>query len=39
MMLVSVGAVWILTIWCYVRVLTLPPEEDVPEPVREFHSA
>jgi hypothetical protein len=39
MLLVSVGGVWALCIWCYVKVLTLPPTEKVPEPVKEFHSA
>lgn len=27
-MLVSVGAVWALTLWCFHRVLTLPPEDN-----------
>jgi hypothetical protein len=27
-MLLSVGAVWGLTLWCFRRVLTLPPDPD-----------
>lgn len=27
-MLLSVGTVWTLTIWCFKRVLTLPAEKD-----------
>ena len=27
-MLASVGGVWTLTLWCFHRVLTLPPEPD-----------
>ena len=27
-MLTSVGAVWTLVIWCFRRVLTLPPDKD-----------
>ncbi len=37
---VSLTFVWGLTGWCFYRVLTLPPaEREVPEPVKEFHSA
>jgi hypothetical protein len=39
MLFVSVGGVWILTFWCYRKVLTLPPAEEIPEPVKDFHSA
>jgi hypothetical protein len=39
LMFVSVGGVWILTFWCYRKVLTLPPAEEIPEPVKDFHSA
>jgi hypothetical protein len=39
-MILSVGFVWGLTGWCFYRVLTLPPEErEVPEQVKDFHSA
>lgn len=27
-MLASVGTVWVLTFWCFHRVLTLPPNDD-----------
>lgn len=36
-MLVSVGGVWVLNIWCFKRVLSY--EEPPPEPVEHFHSA
>jgi hypothetical protein len=36
----SLAFVWGLTGWCFYRVLTLPPaEQEVPEPVKDFHSA
>ena len=36
----SLTFVWGLTLWCFYRVLTLPPpEQEVPEPVKDFHSA
>jgi hypothetical protein len=39
-LLSSTAFVWGLCGWCFYRVLTLPPQEqDVPEPVKEFHSA
>jgi hypothetical protein len=39
-MLASLAFVWGLTLWCFYRVLTLPPEEkEIPEPVKDFHSA
>ncbi len=37
-MLVSLGFVWGLVIWCYARILRLPPKE-VPKPTKDFHSA
>ena len=36
-MLLSLAFVWVLTIWCFWRVLTAPPE--VAEEVEHFHSA
>jgi hypothetical protein len=37
---VSLALVWGLTGWCFYRVFTLPAEErEVPEPVKDFHSA
>ena len=41
MLVISVGGVWALTLWCYVTVLRLPPPEEVEvvEAVKDFHSA
>jgi hypothetical protein len=36
---VSLAFVWGLTGWCFYKVLNLPPEHDVAEPVKEFRSA
>jgi hypothetical protein len=36
-LVVSVGGVWALTIWCFTRVLSFPDEP--PEAVEHFHSA
>ena len=36
-MLLSVGGVWVINIWCFKRVLTTP--DEVPEEVKHFHSA
>ena len=33
----SLSFVWILTLWCFYRVLTV--REEPPDPVRKFHSA
>lgn len=30
--------VWTLTGWCYYKILSRP-EEDVPKPTKDFHSA
>ena len=42
-LLTSLAFVWGLTIWCFYRVLNLPPEvppdEAVPEPAQDFRSA
>jgi hypothetical protein len=40
-MLVSVGAVWISTIWCFWKVLSLPPAEEaeVAKDVKGLHTA
>jgi hypothetical protein len=39
-LIASLAFVWGLTLWCFYRVLTLPPpEREIPEPVKEFHSA
>ena len=31
-LLISTAFVWGLSIWCYYRVLTAPPEEDIVKP-------
>ncbi len=36
-MLSSLAFVWVLTLWCFRRVLAGP--KQVPEPVKDFHSA
>ena len=36
-MLASLAFVWVLTLWCFKRVLSGPKE--TPEPVKDFHSA
>ena len=33
----SLAFVWILTFWCFYRVLSV--KEDPPDPVKDFHSA
>ena len=33
----SLAFVWILTIWCFVKVLSV--RDEPPDPVRDFHSA
>jgi hypothetical protein len=39
-LITSLAFVWGLTLWCFYKILTLPPvERDVPEPVQDFHSA
>jgi hypothetical protein len=38
-MILSVGFVWVLTGWCFYRVLTLPPTETIPEQAQDFRSA
>jgi hypothetical protein len=40
-MIVSVGLVWAMTIWCFVKVFSLPPAEEIEiaEGVKDFHSA
>lgn len=42
-LIASVSFVWVLTGWCFYKVLTLPPEvppdEAVPEPAQDFRSA
>ena len=37
-MLVSLSFVWGLVIWCYARILRLPPDK-VAKPTKDFHSA
>jgi hypothetical protein len=41
MLVVSVGGVWALTLWCYLKVFSLPPAEEaeIAETVKDFHSA
>ena len=40
LMSLSLALVWGLTLWCYYRVLTLPPaDKEIPAPVKDFHSA
>jgi hypothetical protein len=34
---VSLAFVWILTLWCFFRVLSI--REEPPDPVKDFHSA
>jgi hypothetical protein len=36
-LVISVGGVWTLAIWCFVRVLSF--KDEPPEPVEHFHSA
>lgn len=36
-MLLSVGGVWTLTLWCFKRVLATP--DEVPDEAKHFHSA
>lgn len=31
-LLISTAAVWSLAIWCYWRVLSAPPDEDISRP-------
>ena len=38
-LIVSLAFVWGLTMWCYYRVLNLPPEHDVAESAKDFRSA
>jgi hypothetical protein len=38
-LIVSLAFVWGLTMWCYYRVLNLPPGHDVAEPAKDFRSA
>lgn len=35
----SLAFVWGLTAWCFYKVLTLPTEHPVAEPVKDFRSA
>lgn len=36
-MLVSLAFVWVLTFWCFRKVLAGPAE--IPDPVKDFHNA
>ena len=36
-LVVSLAFVWILTLWCFYKVLSI--REDPPDPVKDFHSA
>jgi hypothetical protein len=36
LMLVSLAVVWGLTFWCFYRVLTAPPEDQVVKPPYEL---
>ena len=38
-MLASLSFVWGLVIWCYSRILRLPPDKEIPKPTKDFHSA
>ena len=38
-MMVSLSLVWGLAIWCYARILRLPPDKKIPKPAKDFHSA
>lgn len=35
----SLAFVWGLTMWCYYKVLNLPPDHEVAEPAKDFRSA
>jgi amino acid permease len=36
-LIASLAFVWILTLWCFYRVLII--RDEPPDPVRKFHSA
>lgn len=36
-MLASLAFVWVLTFWCFKKVLAGP--EEIPDPVKDFHNA
>ena len=40
-LVVSLSFVWGLAIWCFIRVLTAPPEteQEIAEELEHFHSA
>jgi hypothetical protein len=40
-LILSLSFVWGLTIWCYYKVLSAPPEveEEIAEDLEKFHSA
>lgn len=36
-LIVSLGFVWVLTLWCFYKVLS--SHDEPPDPVKKFHSA